>query len=60
MKGGRRIEASPPLEEARQRVKRGLERLPQPLQALDSGTTYQVEVAAELEALAAEVDRRMR
>jgi nicotinate phosphoribosyltransferase len=59
MKGGRRIEASPPLEDARQRVKRGLERLPEPLRALDTGTTYQVEIAAELEALAAEVDRRM-
>ena len=59
MKGGRRIEASPPLEDARQHVKRGLERLPEPLRALDTGTTYQVEIAAELEALAAEVDRRM-
>src|ERR1700734_2291707 len=59
MKGGRRIEASPPLEDARQRVKRGLERLPEPLRALDPGTTYQVEIAAELEALAAGVDRRM-
>jgi nicotinate phosphoribosyltransferase len=59
MKGGRRIEASPPLEDARQRVKCGLERLPEPLRALDTGTTYQVEIAAELEALAAEVDRRM-
>ena len=59
MKGGRRIETSPPLEDVRQRVKRGLERLPEPLQRLDSGTNYPVEVAAELKALAVEVDRRM-
>jgi nicotinate phosphoribosyltransferase len=59
MKGGRRIEASPPLEDARRRVKHGLERLPEPLQALNTSTSYQVEVAAELETLAAEVDRRM-
>jgi nicotinate phosphoribosyltransferase len=60
MKGGRRIEPSPSLEDSRQRVKRSLERLPEPLQRLDTGTAYQVEVAAELETLAAEVDRRMR
>ncbi len=59
MNGGRRIGASPTLDDARQRVKRGLERLPEPLQRLDPGTTYPVEVAAELKALAAEVDRRM-
>jgi hypothetical protein len=40
-------------------VKHGLERLPEPLQHLDTGTTYQVEIAAELEALAVEVDRRI-
>jgi nicotinate phosphoribosyltransferase len=59
MKDGRRLEASPPIEQARQRVKRGLECLPEPLRRLDTGATYHVEVAAELKALAAEVDRRM-
>jgi nicotinate phosphoribosyltransferase len=60
MKNGRRLEASPPIEQVRQRVKCGLERLLEPLQRLDTGTTYPVEVAAELKELAEEVDRRMR
>jgi nicotinate phosphoribosyltransferase len=59
MKDGGRLEASPSIEQARQRVKRSLECLPVPLQRLDTGTTYHVEVAAELKTLAAEVDRRM-
>jgi nicotinate phosphoribosyltransferase len=59
MKNGRRIEDSPALEETRQRVKRGLECLPEPLQRLDTSATYHVEVAAELKTLAAEVDHRM-
>ena len=60
MKNGRRLEASPPLEQARQRVKRGLECLPEPLRRLDTGAAYPVEIAAELKTLAAEVDHRMR
>jgi len=60
MQGGRRLRPSPPLEEIRLRVKRELERLPEPLRRLAAGTTYPVEVAGELVTLAAEVDRRMQ
>jgi nicotinate phosphoribosyltransferase len=60
MQGGRRLRPSPPLEEIRLRVKRELERLPEPLRRLEAGTAYPVEVAGELVTLAAEVDRRMQ
>jgi nicotinate phosphoribosyltransferase len=60
MQGGRRSQQKPSLDEIRRRVKRELERLPEPLRRLETGTTYPVEVAAELVALAAEVDRRMQ
>jgi nicotinate phosphoribosyltransferase len=60
MQGGRRLQQKPSLDQIRRRVKRELERLPEPLRRLETGTTYPVEVAAELVALAAEVDRRMQ
>jgi nicotinate phosphoribosyltransferase len=60
MQGGKRLAPSPPLEQTRLRVKRELERLPEPLRRLETGTTYPVEVADELVKLAAEVDRRMQ
>ena len=59
MQNGRRVRPSPPLDDIRQRVMRDLERLPESLHRLEAGTTYPVEVADELRALAAEVDRRM-
>jgi nicotinate phosphoribosyltransferase len=59
MQNGRRLRPSPPLAEIRQHAKRELERLPEPLRRLQSGTTYPVEVADELVTLAADVDRRM-
>ena len=59
MQGGRRLRQPPTLEEIRIRAKRELDRLPEPLHRLDSGVTYPVEVAPELENLAAEVDRRI-
>ena len=37
-----------------------LERLPEPLRKLETGTTYPVAVAEELVTLAADVDRRMQ
>jgi nicotinate phosphoribosyltransferase len=49
-----------PLAEIKLRAKRELERLPEPLRRLDPEATYPVEVAPELVALAAEVDRRMQ
>jgi nicotinate phosphoribosyltransferase len=59
MQGGRRLRPNPSLGEIRIRVKRELERLPEPLRRLETATTYPVKVADELIALAAEVDRRM-
>ena len=59
MQNGRRVRPSPPLDDIRQRVMRDLERLPESLRRLEAGTTYPVDVADELKALAAEVDRRM-
>jgi nicotinate phosphoribosyltransferase len=60
MQGGRRLRPSPPLDDIRLRVKRELERLPEPLRRLEPGTTYPVEVADELVMLAAAVDRRIQ
>ena len=60
MQNGRLLQAAEPLDAIRQRVKRELERLPEPLRRLEPGTTYPVEVADELKQLAAEVDRRMQ
>jgi nicotinate phosphoribosyltransferase len=59
MQGGRRLRPPPSLDDIRRRAKRELERLPEPLRALDPGMTYPVKVADELVKLAAEVDRRM-
>jgi nicotinate phosphoribosyltransferase len=60
MQDGRRLQPAETLDAIRARVKRELERLPEPLQRLEAGTTYPVEVADELKTLAAEVDRRMQ
>ena len=59
MQNGRRLQPAEPLEAIRARVKRELERLPEPLRQLDQATTYPVEVAKELQELAADVDRRI-
>jgi len=60
MQGGRRLRPAPSLDEIRRHAKRELERLPEPLRRLEPGMTYPVEVADELKALAAEVDRRIQ
>jgi nicotinate phosphoribosyltransferase len=60
MQNGRRVQPAESLDAIRARVKRELERLPEPLRQLDAGTPYPVEVADELQQLAAEVDRRMQ
>jgi len=58
MQGGRRLRPAPSLDEIRRHAKRELKHLPEALRALEPRTTYPVEVADELKALAAEVDRR--
>jgi nicotinate phosphoribosyltransferase len=58
MQGGRRARPAPSLGEIRRHAKRELDRLPEALRALEPSTTYPVDVADELKALAAEVDRR--
>jgi len=60
MQNGKRLRPSPSLDDIKRRAKRELERLPQPLRNLEPGMTYPVEVAEELQQLAAEVDRRRR
>jgi nicotinate phosphoribosyltransferase len=60
MKRGRRLQPPEPLGEIKQRAKRELERLPEPLRRLEPDATYPVEVAPKLQKLAAEVDRRLR
>src|SRR5262249_15617168 len=60
MQGGKRTQTAETLDAIRARVKRELERLPEPLRRLEAGTTYPVEVADELKTLAAEVDARMQ
>jgi nicotinate phosphoribosyltransferase len=60
MHRGRRLRASPTLGEIRLRTKRELDRLPKPLRRLEPATIYPVEVADDLVALAADVDRRMQ
>jgi nicotinate phosphoribosyltransferase len=60
MRNGRRIEPAPTLDDIRRRAKEQLERLPEALRALTPAAMYPVEVAGELETLAADVDRRMK
>jgi len=60
MERGRRLQPAPSLDDIRQRTKRELERLPEPLRRLEPGATYPVEVADELVRLAAEVDRKLQ
>jgi nicotinate phosphoribosyltransferase len=60
MRDGRRLAPSPPLDEIRQRAKRELERLPEPLRRLEPDASYPVEVGDDLIKLAAEVDSRVR
>jgi nicotinate phosphoribosyltransferase len=59
MRHGMRIAPSPSLDQIRHHAKRELERLPLPLQRLEPGARYPVEVTDNLIELAAEVDRRM-
>jgi nicotinate phosphoribosyltransferase len=58
MRDGRRLHASPPLDDIRRHAKGELERLPEPLQRL-APHDYRVEISSELADLAAEVDRHI-
>jgi nicotinate phosphoribosyltransferase len=60
MRGGRRIKAAPTLDDIRRRAKEQLDRIPEALRAVMPAAIYPVEVAGELDALAAAVDRRIR
>jgi nicotinate phosphoribosyltransferase len=60
MQNGRRVGPASTLDAIRRRAAREFARLPEPLRRLEPGTTYPVEVAAELKDLAAEVDRRLQ
>jgi nicotinate phosphoribosyltransferase len=60
MADGKRVQPSPSLDDIRAHAGREFERLPEPLRSLKPGTAYPVEVAVELQELAAAFDRRMR
>lgn len=59
MRGGRRVVAAPKLAAIRARAAAELQRLPEPLRALAPGLSLPVRIDGALEALAAEVDRRL-
>lgn len=58
MQGGKRISASPSIEEVRRHCVVGLERLGEPFRRLQGAETYPVRYSARLEALLAEVRQR--
>jgi nicotinate phosphoribosyltransferase len=58
MRDGQRVQPADDLLQARERCRRDLERLPQPLRALEPAAAYPVQVSDALQRLAAEVDRR--
>jgi nicotinate phosphoribosyltransferase len=60
MQNGGRVRAAEPLDAIKRRARRELDRLPEPLRRLEPDATYPVEIAPELVALAAEVDRRQQ
>lgn len=60
MRNGRRIKPAPTLDDIRRRAQEQLERIPDALRALTPAAIYPVEVAGELDELAADVDRRIK
>jgi nicotinate phosphoribosyltransferase len=60
MQDGKPVRPAPSLDAIRDHAKRELSRLPDSLRALAPGAAYPVEVAAELQELAAAFDRRMQ
>ena len=59
MASGRRLEGALTLAEIRTRVTQELERLPELLRRLEPGSPYRVRVAAALDRVAADTDRRL-
>jgi nicotinate phosphoribosyltransferase len=59
MAAGKRIAATPTLAEIRARAASELQSLPETLKRLDSATRYKVTIAASLQKLAEETDRRI-
>ena len=57
MRGGRRLQLSPRLDDLRRRTTQQIAVLPEPLRQLDPAPPYRVEISPSLRALAAEVDR---
>jgi len=60
MRNGRRTKPAPTLEDIRRRAKEQLGRIPEALRVLTPAAIYPVKVAGELDALAADVDRRIK
>src|SRR5579872_550538 len=60
MQNGKRVRAAETLDDIKRRARRELERLPEALRRFELNATYPVEIAPELVALAAEVDRRQQ
>jgi len=60
MRGGKRVAPVPTLAQTRERAKRDLARLPEPLRRLEAGVSYPVEISAKLKALAAEMDAKAK
>ena len=60
MRDGRRIKPAPTLDDIRRRAKEQLERVPEGLRMVLPAEIYPVKVAGELDALAADVDRRIK
>jgi nicotinate phosphoribosyltransferase len=59
MQGGRRIRDLPGVAQAREHAAAQLQRLPQPLRALEPDASYPVAVSDALRALARTVDRKV-
>ncbi|MFA6265547.1 MAG: nicotinate phosphoribosyltransferase [Pseudolabrys sp.] len=60
MHGGKRLKPAPRLADIRERARRNLARLPEPLQQLQDGAAYPVKVADKLVALARDADAAMK
>jgi len=60
MQNAKRVRSPETLDAIKRRVRDELARLPEPLRRLEPDATYAVEIAPELVALAAEVDRRQQ
>ena len=58
MRDGKRAAPVPTLAQIRERAKRDLARLPEPLRRLELRAAYPVEISAKLKALAAEMDAK--